>query len=125
MARITHGLRFILSHRVIYSEFQALMGAHKLRLKLVENYVKPFPGMKILDVGCGQGHILDYLPHVECWGYDISEAYIAQAKTRFCNGGEFNCKQLNVEDIVALPKFDVALALGLLHHLNDAGAEGC
>lgn len=59
----------------------------KVRLKFVENYVKPFPGMKILDLGCGPEDILAYLPDVEYWGYGISEAYIAQAKTRFGNGG--------------------------------------
>ena len=63
-------------------------------------------------------------PMSDYWGYDISEAYIAQAKTRFGQRGQFNCKQLQFEDLAVLPKFDVVLALGLLHHLDDSGRSG-
>jgi len=124
MAQITHGVRAILSHPFVYSAFQSLMGAHKSRQRFVANYVKPFPGMRILDVGCGPADILGYLPDVDYWGYDISEPYIAQAKTRFGQRGRFNCKQLQLDDLVELPKFDAVLALGLLHHLDDSVAVG-
>lgn len=124
MAQITDGIRAILSHPIIYSSFQSLMGAHRSRKNFVANYVKPFSGMKILDVGCGPADILGYLPDVDYRGFDISEAYIAQAKTRFGQCGRFNCKQLQFEDLAVLPKFDVVLALGLLHHLDDSVAMG-
>jgi len=78
----------------------------------------------ILDIGCGPADILADLPDVEYWGYDISEAYIAQANRRFGKRGRFECKQLQFEDLVVLPKFDVVLALGLLHHLDDSVAVG-
>lgn len=124
MAQVTHGVRAILSHPLIYSKFQSLMGAHKSRRSFVENWVKPFPGMKILDVGCGPADILAYLPDVEYWGYDISDAYIKQANSRFGQRGRFNCKLLQLEDLALLPKFDVVMALGLLHHLDDFAALG-
>jgi SAM-dependent methyltransferase len=124
MAQVTHGVRAILSHPLIYSKFQSLMGAHKSRQNFVAHYVKPFSGMSILDVGCGPADILAYLPDVDYFGYDISEAYIAQAKIRFGQRGRFNCKQLKFEDLSVLPKFDVVLALGLLHHLDDSVAIG-
>ena len=124
MAQNTHGIRAILSHPFIYSSFQSLMGAHKSRQRFVANYVKPSPGMRILDVGCGPADILDYLPDVDYWGYDISEPYVAQAKARFGQRGRFNCQQLQLHDLAALPKFDAVLALGLLHHLDDPVAVG-
>jgi SAM-dependent methyltransferase len=75
--------------------------------------------MKILDTGCGPADILAYLPGVEYWGFDISEAYINKAKARFQDRGTFYCKQLDWHDLDKIPKVDVVLATGLLHHLDD------
>lgn len=122
MAQITHGLRSILSSPLVYSSFQSLMGAHKGRQRFVSDFVRPFSGMKVLDIGCGPADILAYLPDVDYWGFDISEAYIEQASTRFGLRGRFHCKQLGFEDLAELPPFDVVLALGLLHHLDDSVA---
>ncbi len=120
MAQITHGVRAILSHPLVYSLSQSLMGAHKSRTEFAANYIQPFTGMKVLDVGCGPAEILAYLPDVAYWGFDISEAYIEQARTRFGQRGQFHCKQLQLNDLGKLPQFDVVLALGLLHHLDDS-----
>lgn len=119
MAQVTSGVRAVLSHPLIYSAFQSLMGAHQSRLNFVENYIKPFPDMKILDIGCGPADILDYLENVKYWGYDISESYIAKAKEKFGDRGNFSCKIFEKDDLSLLPKYDVILALGLLHHLDD------
>lgn len=119
MAQITHGVRAILSHPLIYSSFQSLMGAHKFRTNFVARSIRPVDGMALLDIGCGPADILAYLPEMNYWGFDISEAYIQKAQAKFGNRGHFHCKELRAEDLSALPKFDVALAVGLLHHLDD------
>jgi SAM-dependent methyltransferase len=119
MAQITHGVRAILSHPLVYSTLQTLMGAHSSRKSFVENYVRPFPGMKVLDIGCGPADILAYLPAVGYSGFDISEDYIDQARKRFGMLGQFHCRQLVLDDLEDLPSCDVVFALGLIHHLED------
>lgn len=119
MAQITHGVRAILSHPLVYSAFQSLMGAHRFRTNFVSHYVKPFSGMRILDIGCGPADILAYLPNVDYSGFDISQAYIDKARSKFGQQGHFYCQHLRPDDVENLPKFDVVLAIGLLHHLDD------
>jgi SAM-dependent methyltransferase len=71
------------------------MGAHGFRKNLITTSVRPFQGMKILDIGCGPADILSYLPDVDYWGFDISEEYIHHARIKFGNRGNFQCKQLD------------------------------
>jgi SAM-dependent methyltransferase len=122
VARITLGVRAILSRPVIYSSFQRIMGGHQARMRFVEDFVKPYPGMKVLDIGCGPADILAYLPEVDYWGFDISPAYIERARALFGCRGKFQCQELVVADIENMPPFDVVLALGLIHHLGDEEA---
>ena len=122
MEQIASGFRAILSNAAIYSGFQWLMGADSGRRDLVARYIKIEQGMKILDIGCGPAEILDYLPPVDYWGFDISRPYINQATKRFGNRGKFICKDLTIVDLHDLPKFDVVLCIGLLHHLADSTA---
>lgn len=122
MTQITTGVRSVLSIPFVYSSFQSLMGAHRFRTGFVARHVRPTPGMRMLDIGCGPADILAYLPDVDYWGFDISEAYIARARARFGARGHFQCKQLEPRDLDGLPRFDVAIAIGLLHHLDDSVA---
>jgi len=122
MGQVTTGFRAILSHPYIYSVFQYLMGAHQGRTRFISDFVRPVPGSAVLDVGCGTADILDYLPCVNYWGFDINQAYIDQAKARFGMRGKFQCQELKAADLDNLIKFDIVLAIGLLHHLDDAMA---
>lgn len=125
MAQITHGVRAILSHPAVYSAFQSLMGAHAARQRVVKEFIRPFEGMKLLDIGCGPADILGYLPgHIEYHGFDISADYITQARRKFGARGQFHNRHLGTEDLRDLPAFDLVLASGLLHHLDDADALG-
>lgn len=120
MSQITSGIRAILSHPVIYDSLQNIMGARQIRRDLVDNFVRPSSGSRILDIGCGTAEILPYFPaSVGYWGYDISRPYIEAAKTRFGSRGHFHCGLLDKTALNELPKFDVVLAIGVLHHLDD------
>lgn len=120
MSQITSGIRAVLSLPFAYNVMQSLMGAHKVRKEFVDEFVRPEPGARILDLGCGTAEILSYLPNsVSYYGYDISPQYIAAAKAQYGSRGNFYCRILSASELSELPKFDIVLAIGVLHHLND------
>ncbi|HRN82837.1 MAG TPA: class I SAM-dependent methyltransferase [Nitrosomonas europaea] len=120
MAQITSGIRAMLSVPVIYDALQNVMGARRVRRELVDEFIRPDAGCRVLDLGCGTADILKFLPNtIEYWGYDISPEYIDAAKATFGTRGHFGCGLLSETDLANLPKFDRVLAIGVLHHLND------
>lgn len=125
MAQIENGIRRVLSNGVVYDLLQAFMGAAKIRREFVRDYLKPAPGNYFMDIGCGTGDILSYLPlDINYFGFDASEEYIRRAEARFGVRGKFECAF--VDSLVAqrLPAMDVVLAGGLIHHLDDHEVEG-
>lgn len=124
MSQITSGIRSMLSHPAVYDVLQNILGAKRTRRDLVDTFVKPSAQSRILDIGCGTAEILAYLPEtISYWGYDISNEYIDAAKSRFGKRGHFFCGELDRHALSYLPKFDVILAIGVLHHLDDNVAE--
>lgn len=124
MSQITSGIRSILSRPGIYNLSQNIMGGRRIRDELVNEMIHPVPGMRILDIGCGTAEILGHLPDgVEYWGYDISQEYIDYAERRYGDRGTFHCGLFDGSEMDGLPKFDVIIATGLLHHLNDEEAQ--
>jgi len=118
-------LRALLARPALYDALQALLGAERGRAHFVASFVRPQPGDRVLDVGCGTARILDHLPAgAQYWGYDISEPYIDAARERYGARGKFFCRPLDERELAGLPKFDIVLATGVLHHLDDAAASG-
>ena len=124
MAQVTTGIRSILSHSRVYESLQGLMRADKGRATMVRDYVRPFPGMRILDLGCGTAEILRALPtDITYVGFDVSAKYIAAAQQRFAGRGSFHCQMLEDAELANLEPFDLVMGLGVLHHLDDASAR--
>jgi SAM-dependent methyltransferase len=120
MSQITSGIRSLLSNPAIYDGFQNLMGARKRRAELAELFIRPFSGMKILDIGCGTARILDFLPNsVEYHGFDLSQEYINQAISSYPQRGIFKCELVEESTFQTSQDFDLVLAVGVLHHLDD------
>ena len=123
MGQITTGIRSILNHPVIYDSSQRFVGREQQGLAdFVRDFVRPRPGDKVLDIGCGTAKIIDFLSGVSYWGFDPSPAYIKQARKIYGSAGIFFCKELTREDLDALPAFDIVLMIGVLHHLDDKTA---
>jgi SAM-dependent methyltransferase len=117
-------LKNILARSWAYRLFAKAIGGHPARLKYARRFIRAWPGARVLDLGCGPADILDALPAVEYVGVDISPEYIRAARERHGSRGQFVCA--SAVDFVAEPagSFDIVLATGLLHHLDDREAEG-
>lgn len=117
-------LKSILEHPAVYKLFSNLVGAQNSQSILVNQYVRPVAGNRILDIGCGPGNILDHLPQVDYYGFDFSPSYIESAIARYGHRGQFFCQRVSEAQVfLEQPEsFDIVLAIGVLHHLDDAEA---
>ena len=119
MGQITSGLRAVLSSAGVYNLFQHAVGAERARREFVHKYVRPQAGDRVLDIGCGTGEILEHLPATEYFGFDASQEYIDSASARFGSRGRFACETVTSKTLQTLAAFDIVLAVGILHHLDD------
>jgi len=117
--QVTTGVRAILNHAAVYDIFQNLMGADRIRRELVLDHIRPTHGMRLLDIGCGTARILDYLPSLSYYGFDLSREYIDGAVARYAKRGVFRCALVEEATLQGEPPFDLVLAVGVLHHLDD------
>ena len=124
MAQVTTGVRAILSHPMAYEAVQRIMGAERGRTRIVREFLRPFPGMRILDLGCGIAEILGALPTgVSDVGYDMSPEFITAARRKYASRGTFHCRLLEHAEVATLERFDLVMGIGVLHHLDDATAR--
>lgn len=115
-------IRRVLGSSFAYRTFTRLIGARRLRKFYSGKHIRALDKMAVLDIGCGPGDILEYLPDVDYTGFDINGEYIEAAIRRFGNRGKFICADVN--DIVKEKKtYDIVLANGILHHLPDKEAS--
>jgi len=106
-----------------------LMGTTIGRLSLLQlfarEYVGARPGDRILDVGCGPAEVLAVLPEgVQYIGFDQSERYIESARRQHGARGEFFTGIVDLAHVSRLgaASFDIVIAHGVLHHLDDREA---
>jgi SAM-dependent methyltransferase len=115
------GVRGILSSPRVYELWSRVVGGERGRSAVVRDHVRPEPGARVLDLGCGPGELVPYLGPVRYVGVDVSEAYIARARDAFGDQADFR-----VGDATRLAgdlrDFDVVLAFGVIHHLDDESA---
>ncbi|MFA4824280.1 MAG: class I SAM-dependent methyltransferase [Methanoregula sp.] len=115
-------IKTILSNPHLYSATMRLLGSDQITRMFVETYVQPKSGDHVLDIGCGPADILNFLPDVKFCGFDIDAGYIDAARKNFGNRGTFVCKPVSKNALDENSRFDLILAKGVLHHLNDIEA---
>ena len=97
-----------------------------LRIRPILDLLDVQPGEKVLDAGCGFGHLAKYFDQCDYTGVDIDPERIEWAKK---NIGETDRRRFRVADIsntgFGSGSFDKVLAYGLLHHLSDEQAGSC
>jgi cyclopropane fatty-acyl-phospholipid synthase-like methyltransferase len=114
-------IREVLSLPWAYQSFWHLVGGVKRNRVLVRDYIRPQAGDRILDIGCGPGSMAPFLPDSEYLGVDASAEYIDEARRRFPQM-QFACQRVSQYNLAQRNHFDIVLALGVLHHLDDAEA---
>jgi len=114
-------IRSVLAVPQAYQLFWNVIGAPARSRTLVSEYIRPRAGDRILEIGCGPGTIVPYLPACEYVGFDASAEYIEQARRRFPQA-RFVCERVSEYTLPQPAYFDRVLALGIVHHLDDREA---
>jgi SAM-dependent methyltransferase len=114
-------IRLLLGIPRIYSLFQRAVRGESDRF-FVTNHVRPVEGDKILDIGCGPGDILKYMPAVDYVGFDADPRSIDAATRRYGDKGRFFCDKVTADSVKEVAHFDIVLAVAILHHLSDREA---
>ena len=123
MAEVLGGVRSILLSPTVYRVFTDLVGGSRARTEFVRRYVRPRPGDRIVDIGCGTGELVRFLPGTEYVGFDASADYVQAARAQHGRLGRFVEARVGGASLVSEPPFDLAIAFGVLHHLDDAEAD--
>ena len=111
-------IRSVLSRSWAYQSFWHGIGGDRRNRVLVRDYIRPRPGDRVLDIGCGPGTMAPYLPGSDYVGFDASAEYIDRAQRRFPQA-RFVCQRVSHYTLAERDYFDIVLALGVLHHLDD------
>ena len=105
-----------------YALFRKVVRADRSMQKIVDIYIRPAGGQVVVDLGCGIGDLAQMLPEsVDYIGVDHNPSYLApdQLSTSAENRRQFINADVTGIGGLDLPPIDVAVAIGVLHHLTD------
>ena len=102
------------------TDFFYLSPFQKKRAKIVASYIDE--GASVLDIGCGNGAILNYLKQkrsIASHGADVSEKVVTRLSETGVKTYQIDLSQLSDSDIENLPTVDYIVALEILEHLPN------
>ena len=114
-------IRSLLRVPQVYQLFWNVIGGPRRSRILVEEYIRPRKGDRLLEIGCGPGTIVPYLPESEYVGFDASAEYVEKARKKFPHA-KFMCERVSQYTLSQPTYFDIVLALAIVHHLDDPEA---
>ena len=124
----TSGILKIIDLSYIYDLIQFIAGSPRGSKKFLEpviEFSKHIKNVRILDIGCGTGQIVKYLPkNVSYIGWDFNSNYINKAQNLFGKKNiNFVCLDINDSSPKSKDKYDFVFLGGVLHHLDDISAK--
>lgn len=108
----------------LYHLLQSAFGSFQARVTTLREYAPLQAGDRVLDIGCGPGHIVNHLPSgIEYHGFDIDEPSIRYAQGHFAAKGKFYCTAFTDDVASTFNGVRAVIMNGVLHHLSDEEAD--
>lgn len=123
------GLKKILTLPSGYLLLKALIGSERSQRWISEHFWRASPGQKVVDIGCGPGNSLRFLPDdIDYVGFDVSPEYIRHAREAHAGQPRRDFIVGRSEDFAerlpqAMANADLVIINAVLHHLDDAEAN--
>lgn len=115
-------MKNLLANPQTYKVVQKLLGSEGFRKAFSEEYLTLNSNDNLLDLGCGTGDILKFLPSINYTGIDSSLDYIRSGQNKFGNTAKFMCSTFDSKSTLQ-GEFDCVIAVGLIHHLDDTTSK--
>ena len=117
-------MKSILNNPAIYQSYQEIGGFFAARVTAIRQYLAIKPGARIIDIGCGPGHIISHLPRgIDYVGFDIDPVGIAYAQRHFGALGQFHALPFDSGAARELGGADFVMMNG--SHASHVGCGAC
>ena len=89
-----------------YQMWGGIVGSDEYRKTLAKEHIRARQSDRILDIGCGPGSMVPYLPSSEYFGFDANPDYIQRAQKRFPEA-HFTCDRVDECNLPQSEYFDM------------------